>query len=142
MKNTLIAVAIIIIVGVASLLVLSNYMTGRNNIPPVTNSTIEPPSDVERVIIGPDNDPFLGPAEPAITIIEFSDYQCLFCVRFYKETLPLIKKNYIDAGKVKFVYRDFPLVDNQYSWKAAEASECVHEQDITNNDSNYTLYWK
>jgi protein-disulfide isomerase len=75
-----------------------------------------------------DDDPILGDPDAPVTIIEFSDYQCPFCAKFYSETLVLIKENYIDTGKVKFVYRDFPLVNiHNQALKAAEASECVHE---------------
>ncbi len=75
-----------------------------------------------------DDDPVLGDKNAPVTIIEFSDYQCPFCERFWSQTLPLIKANYIDTGKVKLVYRDFPLGFHQYAQKAAEAAECADDQ--------------
>jgi len=76
-----------------------------------------------------DDDPVLGDKNAPLTIIEFSDYQCPFCGRFWSTTLPLLKKNFIDTGKVKFVYRDFPLSSiHPFAQKAAEASECADEQ--------------
>jgi protein-disulfide isomerase len=83
---------------------------------------------VPAVDAGADDDAFKGSANAAVTIIEFSDYECPFCTRFYEETLPLIEQNYIDTGKVKFVYRDYPLGFHPNAQKAAEAAECAGEQ--------------
>lgn len=75
-----------------------------------------------------DDDPSKGQADAPVTIIEFSDYQCSFCARFVTQTLSQLEKNYIDTGKVKFVFRDFPLSFHQHAQKAAEAAECADEQ--------------
>ena len=73
--------------------------------------------------------PFLGRADAPVTIVEFSDYQCPFCQRFFATTLPALKKEYIDAGKVRYVFRDHPL-DNihPHARKAAEAAHCAGDQ--------------
>ena len=70
---------------------------------------------------------FKGDADAPITIVEFSDYECPFCVRFAEQTLPSIESEYIDTGKVKFHYRDFPLGFHQNAQKAAEAARCAGE---------------
>lgn len=75
-----------------------------------------------------DDDPAIGSEDAPVTIVEFSDYQCPFCATFYLETFSRIKSEYVDTGKVKFVYRDFPLNFHQYAQKSAEASECADEQ--------------
>ena len=75
-----------------------------------------------------DDDPFLGKENAPVTIVEFSDFQCPFCERFYTQTLSQIENEYIKTGKVKLVYRDFPLGFHQYAQKAAEAAECADEQ--------------
>jgi protein-disulfide isomerase len=63
-----------------------------------------------------------------VTVIEFSDFQCPFCSRFWNQTLPQIKQEYQD--KVRFVYRDFPLTSiHEWAEKAAEAAECADDQD-------------
>jgi protein-disulfide isomerase len=73
--------------------------------------------------------PSLGRADAPVTIVEFSDYQCPFCKRFYTTTLPALKKDYIDAGKVRYVFRDFPLEElHSHARKAAEAAHCAGEQ--------------
>ncbi|MDD4110773.1 MAG: thioredoxin domain-containing protein [Clostridia bacterium] len=76
-----------------------------------------------------DDDAFLGNTNAPVTIIEFSDYECPYCQRFHTQTFPSIKKEYIDKGLVKFVYRDFPLSIHQFAQGAAEAAECAGEQD-------------
>ncbi len=81
-----------------------------------------------------DDDPVLGDANAPVTIIEFSDYQCPFCRKFWTETLPQIKKEYIDTGKVKLVYRDFPLGFHPNAGPAAEAAECVREAGGSDED--------
>ncbi|MAG52526.1 MAG: disulfide bond formation protein DsbA [Nanoarchaeota archaeon] len=76
-----------------------------------------------------DDDPFLGDENAPLTIVEFSDFQCPFCSRFKDQTLSQLKSEYIDTGKVKFVYRDFPLSSiHPMAQKAAEATECADEQ--------------
>lgn len=75
-----------------------------------------------------DDDAVLGDKNAPITLIEFSDFQCPFCRSFVKQTLPQIKEEYINTGKVKFVYRDFPLSFHPESVPSAESSECAGDQ--------------
>ena len=75
-----------------------------------------------------DDDPFLGDENAPVTIIEFSDYECPFCERFYRQTLPSIKSTYIETGKAMFVYRDFPLGFHSQAEPAAIAANCAGEQ--------------
>jgi len=77
-----------------------------------------------------DGDPFLGPEDAKVTIVEFSDYQCPFCRIFAEETFGDLKKEYIDSGKsVKFVYRDFPLSIHPSAIISAEATHCADDQN-------------
>ena len=76
-----------------------------------------------------DDDDFEGNKDAPVTIVEFSDYECPFCEKFYRETLEQIRLKYIETGKVKLVYRDFPLGFHPQAQKAAEAAECAGEQD-------------
>ncbi len=81
-----------------------------------------------RIQASTDDDPFKGDKDAPVTIIEFSDYQCPYCAKFDMQTLPALEENYIKTGKVKFVYRDFPLGFHKNAQKASEASECADEQ--------------
>lgn len=73
---------------------------------------------------------FKGRADAPVTIVEFSDYQCPFCARHVTQTIPLLEKEYIETGKVKYVYRNLPIESiHRNAFKAAEAAECANEQD-------------
>jgi len=73
--------------------------------------------------------PMLGRADAPVTLVEFSDYQCPFCQRFFATTLSALKKHYVDTGKVRYVFRDFPLDQmHPQARKAAEAAHCAVEQ--------------
>lgn len=89
----------------------------------------EKPQEPEKPIqVSLDNDPMLGNKDAKVTIVEFSDFQCPYCGRFYVQTESQLKKDYIDTGKVNFVYRDFPLGFHPNAEPAAEAAECANEQ--------------
>jgi protein-disulfide isomerase len=75
-----------------------------------------------------DDDPYKGDENAPVTIVEFSDFQCPFCARFFSNTLSQIENDYISTGKVKLVYRDFPLSFHPNAQPAAEAAECAREQ--------------
>jgi protein-disulfide isomerase len=76
-----------------------------------------------------DGAPTKGDKDARVTLVEFSDYQCPFCGRFYRETWPEIERDYVKTGKVKYVFRDFPLEGlHPRALKAAEAAHCAGEQ--------------
>jgi protein-disulfide isomerase len=87
-----------------------------------------PPSAVDQVI-DLAGSPFQGPAAAKVTLIEFSDYQCPFCARYFRETYPEIREQYVKSGKVKSVFVDLPLESiHRLAFKAAEAAACAGEQ--------------
>lgn len=80
--------------------------------------------------IGVDDDPVLGDAGAKVTIIEFGDYQGPSCRMFWKEVEPRLKKDYIDTGRVKLVFRDFPIVQiHPEAMLASMAVDCAGEQN-------------
>lgn len=81
-----------------------------------------------KVQVSADDDAVMGQAGAKVTIIEFSDFQCPYCSRFVLQTFPQIKANYIDTGKAKLIFRDFPLSFHANAAKAAEAAECAGDQ--------------
>ena len=88
-----------------------------------------PSSPPRPVQVSADDDPVLGMPDAPVTIVEFSDFECPFCSRFYEETLPLIKATYIEAGAAKLVYRDFPIDRIHPNARVAHAAaECADEQ--------------
>lgn len=74
------------------------------------------------------DDPVKGKSTAKLTIVEFGDYQCPFCGRFFKEIEPQIIKDYVDTGKVKFVYKNLAFL-GQESKDAANAALCAKEQN-------------
>ena len=70
-----------------------------------------------------------GNAAAKLTIVEFSDYECPFCARYVRDTYDQIQKEYVDTGKVRYVFRNFPLAQiHPNATKAAEAAECAGAQ--------------
>ena len=73
--------------------------------------------------------PSLGRKDAPVTLVEFSDYECPFCQRHFLSVLPEIKREYVDTGKVRYVFVDFPLEQlHPHARKAAEAAYCAGEQ--------------
>ena len=68
-----------------------------------------------------------GAEAAPITIIEFSDFQCAYCRKFWQETLPRLEAEYVKPGKVRFVYRRLAILGEQ-SVSASQAAECAREQ--------------
>lgn len=73
-----------------------------------------------------ESDHVMGLPGAPITIIEYASLTCGHCGNFHNLTFGGLKKNYIDTGKVKFVYRHFPL--DRYAFIAAILAECAGEQ--------------
>ena len=71
---------------------------------------------------------FKGDPDAPVTIIEFADFQCPFCGRFFAETKPQIDEQYIQSGEVRFGYFDFAFLGPESQW-AAEAAECAADQN-------------
>lgn len=72
--------------------------------------------------------PLLGNKNAKVSIVEFSDFQCPFCQRFFTDALAKIKTEYVNTGKAKLAFRHYPLSFHPNAQKAAEASECANEQ--------------
>jgi len=72
--------------------------------------------------------PVMGAADAPVTVVEFTDYQCPYCRRFTQTTFPLLKRNYIDTGKVRWVVRDLPLASHKNARKAGQSVHCASEQ--------------
>jgi protein-disulfide isomerase len=70
----------------------------------------------------------LGAGNAPVTVVEFADYQCPYCLRFANTTFPLLKQKYIDTGKVRWVALNLPLPFHKNARKAAQAAHCAGEQ--------------
>jgi len=74
--------------------------------------------------------PAQGRPDAVVTLIEFSDYECPFCIRHFKDTMPKIRASYIDSGKILYVFNDFPIDElHPAAIRAHEAARCAAEQN-------------
>lgn len=116
----------------------TNAVLGQANptiAPQVPNQPPEPQGPVK---VSVDDDPVLGDKNAPVTLIEFSDYECPFCKRHFEQTFSQIKKDYIDTGKVKLVYRDLPLsFHDPNATNQAMAANCARDQG---GDTTYFKY--
>src|SRR3989344_1266321 len=121
-----------------------NLIQGLVPLPEVQNQDTIPENDKPAIEISADDDAFLGPENAKVVVVEFSDFECPFCgaaagtrddlIAGFKSqdseweaAVPKLKE-LAEQGKIKFVFRDFPLDIHKNSQKAAEAAECAGEQ--------------
>ena len=105
---------------------LSQQQT-HNPVNPQTASTIIQKISTPKI----SNAPALGNSNAPITLIEFGDYQCTYCHRFHSDSKDLIVTNFVNTGKVRFLFKDFPINDlpaDRASTLASEASYCAADQ--------------
>lgn len=108
-----------------------------------------PPPAPESILLEIDDDPVKGDRKARLVLVEFSDYQCPYCARFVRETLPQIETDYIKTGKLKYVFRDFPITSaHKDAFKAALAAGCALDQGkywemhdrLFENQAAFTVY--
>lgn len=107
-------------------------LTATPTVPPPTPTLIltdEGPvtPSMAQLDLGAERYAALGDPDAPITIVEFSDFGCSFCRRFALTTFPALREEYIDTGKVYYVYKDLPVVSPKGDL-AAQAAECAGEQ--------------
>lgn len=85
------------------------------------------PQQIQMSVFSDNSSPVLGSTDAPITIIEFGDYQCFYCNKFFHETEDQINENYIKTGKAKLIFKDFTIIGSD-SVVAAHAAHCADEQ--------------
>ncbi len=113
----ILAAAIFIIVG-------SARSGGASGVRP----PIRPESPLPKVPLSPEGAMTKGSPSARVALIEYSDFQCPFCGRFVRDTLPTLERRYVDTGKVLLVFRQRPLPIHPFAEKAAEADVCAARQ--------------
>lgn len=134
-----IVVAAVIIAG-AIIYINGGGSRSANQTPPAGANPAENPSVLTAPADG--NYPVLGSPSASVTIIEFGDFQCPFCGRFFRETERQIIDQYVKTGKARFAYRDFAFLGDE-SIAAAEAAACANEQGAfwAYHDNLYNYIW-
>jgi protein-disulfide isomerase len=92
------------------------------------------PRKVDPALLQIEKSPFRGPAQAKVTMVEFSSFHCIFCVRSWKRTKDLLEKYPHD---IKYVFKHFPLQSNG---KARELSEMVAAVQAVNNKAFWTVH--
>jgi protein-disulfide isomerase len=85
------------------------------------------PQAVKLSVFYENGSPILGDPNAPITIVEFGDYQCFYCNKFFHETEDQVYQNYIKTGKAKLIFKDFTIIGAD-SVVAAHAAHCADEQ--------------
>jgi protein-disulfide isomerase len=108
---------------------ISSYIGSGSPSGEVAEAPVDPQPQYRRYDIPTDGYPSLGPADAEIVIVEFSDFQCPYCQQFHEETFPDLLAAY--PGKIRFVYRNFPLPPSMHpdAMSAAVAALCAGDQD-------------
>jgi protein-disulfide isomerase len=118
-------------IAVASIIVaifVMNFM--ENNSEKVLEPTTIPKTEQTPLTISiftANGSPFLGNEDAPIILVEFGDYQCFFCNKFFHETEDSILENYVKTGKVKMIFKDFTIIGPD-SVNAAHAAHCANDQ--------------
>jgi len=120
MRNILIVAGGVVAVAAIAGAVYFGTRAPASGPPPVAAASAPSKAGLETVQPG---DHVLGDPNAPITVIEYASLTCSHCAHFHTQVLPEIKKKWIDTGKVKLVYRDFPL--DQIAAKAAQIAECA-----------------
>lgn len=69
-----------------------------------------------------------GRVDAPVTLIEYSDFTCGYCLKFFRDTWPVLQAKYVETGKLRFVYRDYPRADRGVGVEAAVAARCAGAQ--------------
>jgi protein-disulfide isomerase len=113
------------IIGLASGYLLWGKQSGNTTVSDATQVMPTEETEQTRFDVPVDDDPSLGPEDAPIVIVEFSDFSCGYCRKWYQETLMVLMNIYPD--QIHFVYRDYPILSAE-SQSAAEAAQCAYEQ--------------
>jgi protein-disulfide isomerase len=102
---------------------------------PVTTRTLGTGDTIRFVLNGIGQS--LGNPKAKVVLIEFATYECSYCVKFFRETFPSLKSQFIDTGKVRFILRDLPLDIFPFAYDTARAARCANLQSAFWKVSNY-----
>ena len=97
------------------------------------------PPCIDPSLLDIQDEPFKGNPAATVTVVEYSDFECPFCARFFRDTYNQLIENYVDSGAVRFVYKDFPLTSiHPLAVPSAVAANCVLQE--LGNDSFFAFH--
>jgi len=83
---------------------------------------------LDQIALTIDKAPMRGNAASPVVLVEVSDFECPFCGRHVRQTAPLLEKDYVDSGKIRHAFINFPLASHRNAFRAAEAGLCAGDQ--------------
>ena len=105
-----------------------NDVSGSKGANPAVDDSAQAPTGGD-VTVALGDDPYVGNKKKAkVAVVEYSDYQCGFCKRHSDQTYPELKANYVDTGKILYVFKEYPLGDTGLGYDTAVAGTCVFDQ--------------
>lgn len=116
-----------IVIGFAIIYTGLNLEKKLDKLQSVNTNAEQQPSNEPVDISITESMPRLGNADAPVVLVEYADYQCPFCGKFFSETFSKLKTEFIDTGKIRFYYQDFAFLGEESQF-AAEAAKCAKEQ--------------
>lgn len=122
MQSLTLITILVVFIGLGAFTLIQSFQSGANS------------NEPKRVNLNIKNQPVIGDSKAPVTIVEFGDYKCPSCKMFHDTVYPLLKKDYIDTGKVKMVFRNFQFL-GQDSVTAGMIGKAIYQQ-------NKAAFWK
>jgi protein-disulfide isomerase len=122
---------LVLILGLAITLCTScSAQSSRSAEPTIeTNPVSSTAAQSAPILIDIEGQPMVGDPAAKAVVVEFLDYQCPVCARQARDIMPQLQTNYIDTGKVAYVFMDFPIESfHPLAFQAAEAVNCAADQ--------------
>jgi len=119
------AIAAVVILG--GFFALNSFTERELDTEPAKRNDVSGPPNITLSTFLNNGSPALGNPSAPITLVEFGDYQCFFCNKFFHETEDELFKNYVNTGKVKVIFKDFTIIGPD-SVNAAHAAHCASDQ--------------
>lgn len=139
MKKIIIALLALLVIAVLSFFIFKDNqpskdtaaITIKNDKQTISSSNASLASQNLALLSPTSEDIVLGSPDAQVTLVEYASLSCPHCASFYRDAFPRLRTEYIDTGKVKFVYRHFPL--NGPALAASVLSDC-YAQKLSIND--------
>lgn len=113
--------ALFAIVGVVAIVLAAVLFVVLKPKPAAASSTSDPVVGARFIF---------GPADAKVTVVEFANYLCVHCRDHSNDVLPQIKREYIDTGKIRYVFRDLPFVGQDMVIRAGEGAACAADNKL------------
>ena len=119
-----VVVGIVVVLGMAG---IAGTLFFARDTPVVEPETVGQPDAPPNRLWQPDGRT-RGDLNAPVTLIEYSDFTCDYCVKFFRETWPRLSAKYVETGKVRLLYRDYPRDPEGPAMTAAIAARCAGDQ--------------